>query len=90
MDVEGTAISLCIFRIKGAMGRVEAQVDNEVPVMLEGWFDQDWGGYSHWQMIARDLPYGTHRLKLRVLDEKAELSGGHEFRVHAVMLAGRE
>jgi len=89
-ELEGSAISVSFFRIKGAMGQAEAQVDNRDPVKLEAWFDQDWGGYSAFQLIARDLGPGKHRLRIRVLDEKAPASEGHRFFIHAIMAAGME
>ncbi|HOS94966.1 MAG TPA: SGNH/GDSL hydrolase family protein [Armatimonadota bacterium] len=87
-ELEGSAISVSFFRIKGAMGQAEAQVDDREPVRLEAWFDQDWGGYSAFQLIARDLGPGKHRLRIRVLDEKAPASEGNRFLIHAIMAAG--
>ncbi len=88
-DVSGTTISLCFLRIKKDMGIAEAQVDDRPAVKLDAWFDQTWGGYSAWEMIARDLPPGTHKLRIKVLDEKSPGSDGHRFQLQAVMAAGR-
>jgi lysophospholipase L1-like esterase len=88
-EVEGTAISVAYYRIKRDMGVAEASVDDRPPVKLQGWFEADWGGYSAWALVARDLPPGRHRLRIRLLDEKAEQSNGHRFQLHAVMAAGR-
>ena len=87
-DVEATCISIAHFKVKGPMGRAEVQIDDLAPVVLEGWFDADWGGYSHFVNIARDLPFRKHHIKIRVLDDKAEASTGYEFRIQAIMLAG--
>ena len=87
-DVQGTAISLVFWRIKGDMGIAEAQVDDAPPVRLDAWFDADWGGYTPFQLIARNLAPGTHRLTVRLLDEKQEKSGGHRFEIHGIACAG--
>ena len=71
------------------MGVAQAQVDDRPPVKLQGWFDATWGGYSVWDLVARDLAPGQHTLRITVLDEKAEQSAGHRFQVQAVMAAGR-
>lgn len=86
--VEGSTVSVIYFRIKGAMGRALAQVDDLPPVTLEGWFDADWGGYDAAQIVARDLKPGPHRLTLRVLNERAPASAGYEFRLIQVLTAG--
>jgi len=87
-EVEGTAVSVVYYRIKGDMGMAQAQVDDQPPVQLQGWFEADWGGYAAWALVARDLAPGTHRLRIEVLDEKADQSGGHKFQVQAIMTAG--
>jgi lysophospholipase L1-like esterase len=86
--VQGTEVSVAFWRIKGDMGRARAQVDDAPPVTLEGWFDADWGGYSNYQMVARDLPPGPHTLRIEVLPDKAEASSGHKFILQLVMTAG--
>jgi len=88
-DVTGTTVAVAFWRIKGDMGWVQAQVDDTEPVMLEGWFDQDWGGYSNYQVIARNLAPGQHRLRLELLEGKAPESTGHRFDLQVVMTAGR-
>jgi lysophospholipase L1-like esterase len=87
-DVEGTAVGLIFWRVKGPMGIAEAQVDDAPPVRLEAWFNADWGGYNPFTMIARDLDPGMHRLRVTVLDEKQPGSEGHRFEVHGVACAG--
>lgn len=59
-EVEGTAISIVYYRIKGPMGMAEVQVDDKPAVRVNGWFEADWGGYSAWQLVARDLAPGKH------------------------------
>jgi hypothetical protein len=86
--VEGQAVSVLFWRIKGPMGRAEAWVDDRAPVMLEAWFDADWGGYTPFQLVARDLAPGKHTLHLRLLEEHSPGSQGNEFQLRAVMTAG--
>ncbi len=88
-EVEGTAISVAYYRVKGDMGMARAQVDDRPPVDLQGWFEADWGGYAAWALVARDLGPGKHSLRLELLDKKAEASGGHKFQLQAVMGAGQ-
>ncbi len=87
-DVEGTAIAILFWRIKGATGMAEARVDDRPPVNVDAWFGADWGGYTPYQLVARDLKPGRHLLRLKVLDEKNPASTGYEFRLHAIMRAG--
>lgn len=88
-EVEGTAVSVAYYRIKGDMGVARVQVDDDAPVELQGWFEADWGGYSAWALVARDLLPGKHRLRVELLDNRAEQSNGHKFQLQAVMTAGR-
>jgi len=87
---EGTSCAIAYYRIKGDQGRAEAWVDDREPVVLEGWFEADWGGYSAFALIGRDLGPGEHTLHVRLLPDRAEGSRGHRFEVHAVLVAGRE
>ena len=87
-EVTGRAISVLFYRIKGAMGIAEAQVDNAAPVRMDGWFEATWGGYTPFQCIARDLKPGKHRVRITVLNEKNPGSTGNEFRIYSIMTAG--
>ena len=89
LDVSGTAVSLVFHRIKRDMGIARASTDGGEPVDMDAWFNADWGGYSAWQLVARGLQPGTHRLRIELLDRKAEQSTGHTFELRAVMCAGR-
>ncbi|HOZ47547.1 MAG TPA: GDSL-type esterase/lipase family protein [Candidatus Hydrogenedentes bacterium] len=89
-EVQGDAVSLVFYRIKGAMGIAEAQVDDKPPTKMDAWFNADWGGYTPFQLVARDLGPGPHTLRVTVLSEKNESSEGHEFRVQGVLCAGLE
>ena len=88
LPVEGTTIGIVYHRIMGPMGMAEASVDGGPPVKLDGWFDQTWGGYDACQFVARGLKPGKHTLTIRLLDEKAQRSQGHKFRVVRILCAG--
>ena len=85
--VEGRAVSLLFYRVKGAMGMAEARVDDGPSVKMDAWFSADWGGYTPFQLVARDLSPGRHTLHITLLNEKNPESAGNEFRLHAVLLA---
>ena len=85
--VEGRAASLLFYRIKGAMGIAQAQVDDQPPVKMDAWFSADWGGYGPFQLVARDLAPGPHTLRVTVLGEKNPESTGNEFHINAVLIA---
>ncbi len=85
--VEGKAVSLLFYRIKGAMGIAQARVDDQPPVKMDAWFSADWGGYVPFQLVARDLAPGKHTLRVTLLDEKNSESTGNEFHINAVLIA---
>lgn len=87
-EVEGTLIEAVTFRIKGPMGRARVQVDDRLPVTLEGWFDATWGGFIPVDIVARDLKPGKHQVQIEVLPDKAAESTGHEFRLFGLGAAG--
>ena len=89
-EIEGTALSVLFYRVKGPMGIAEMQVDDGPAVTADAWFNADWGGYTPCQLVARDLPRGRHTVRIRILERKNEGSDGHEFRVHALLCAGRD
>jgi len=85
---EAQTVGVVYHRIKDDMGIAAVSVDEHPPVRLNGWFEQDWGGYSHSRIIARRLPEGEHTLSVELLDDKAEQSKGHRFNLEAVLLSG--
>jgi len=87
-EVDASAVGVMFWRIKGDMGMAEVQVDDSPPVKVEAWFSADWGGYMPFQSVARDLKPGPHVLRVKLLETKNDASNGHEFRLHAIMLAG--
>ena len=88
-EVDGTALSALFHRIKGDTGIATAQVDEWPPVDLVAWFDADWGGYSAYERLARDLPAGRHRLTITLTDRLPGSSAGHRFQLLGVLAAGR-
>lgn len=88
--VEGRAVSLLFYRIKGAMGIARAQVDDQPPVTMDAWFAADWGGYAPFQLVARDLAPGPHNLRVTVLGDRNPESTGNEFHINAVLIAGQK
>lgn len=89
-DVNGKLIFGAYYRIRGAMGKAKVTVDGQSSVVLDGWFDQTWGGYRQTYPLAKDLPAGTHRVRVELLDEKDADSTGHEFRLLGLSAAGVE
>jgi lysophospholipase L1-like esterase len=86
-DLEGRAVSLLFYRIKGAMGIAQAQIDDQPPVKMDAWFSADWGGYVPFQLVARDLAPGKHTLRVTLLGDKNPESTGNEFHINAVLIA---
>ena len=89
-EVVGEAVSVLFWKIKGPMGRAEAWVDDREPVVLDAWYNADWGGYTSFQLVDRDLSPGKHTLHIRLLEEANPDSTGHEFQLRAVMTAGQK
>jgi lysophospholipase L1-like esterase len=87
-EVEGQAVLAMHWRLRGAMGKARVQVDDRPPLVRDGWFDQTWGGYRETCELARGLDPGKHRVRLELLEEKAPESGGREFRLLGLGVAG--
>ena len=87
-DISGRLINLVTYRLRGAMGRAKIQVDDKPAVTLDAWFDGTWGGYTPTDIIGKDLTAGKHHVRIELLNEKADLSTGHEFRIYNVGTAG--
>ena len=87
-EVEGRAIFLMDWHLRGPMGQANVRVDDRPPVLREGWFDQTWGGYRQTTLLGRDLGPGKHRVRIELLPEKNPQSTGHEFRVLGLGVAG--
>ncbi len=86
-EVYGKYIAIRYYRIHGDMGRVGVYVDSRPPVVLDGWFEETWGGYGAVDVVARDLELGNHKVRIVVLDEMAPESNGHLFRLLGIGVA---
>jgi hypothetical protein len=89
-EVPGRVLLLMDWHIRGPMGQVSVRVDEQPPVIRDGWFDQTWGGYRQTTVLARDLAPGKHRVRVELLPEKNPQSTGHEFRIMGLGAAGVE
>ncbi len=87
-EIEGEAIFISFWRIKGPMGKAAVSVDGGKPVTLDAWFEQTWGGYRHMQQIAKGLKPGMHKVKVELLQDRNPQSTGSEFRVLCLGSAG--
>jgi hypothetical protein len=89
-ELPGRLIYAMHYRIHGPMGRASVKVDDLPVVVLEGWFDQTWGGYRHTTLVAPDLPPGPHRVRIQLLPERDEHSAGNESRLMGLGAAGTD
>ncbi|MBN2450288.1 MAG: hypothetical protein JXR77_07855 [Lentisphaeria bacterium] len=87
-EVEGQAVLSMHHVVKGPMGRARVTVDGESPRVLEGWFDQTWGGYRQSNELARGLRPGLHRVRFELLEERHAGSSGCGFRILGLGTAG--
>jgi hypothetical protein len=87
-EISGKLIYLSCWTIKGPMGKISASVDKGVPVIIDSWFDQTWGGYRHMVQIGSNLQQGKHLVRIELLSEKNEESTGNEFKVLCLGAAG--
>ena len=87
-EVTGQAVLIMDWHILGPMGQARVRLDEQPPVLREGWFDQTWGGYRQTTLLARDLDPSKHRVRIELLSEKNPQSSGHEFRILGLGAAG--
>ena len=76
------------FVIKRAMGRAKVTVDGANEKILDGWFNQTWGGFRQTNRIAQNLPPDKHRVRFEVLAQSNPGSDGHEFQIMGLGAAG--
>jgi lysophospholipase L1-like esterase len=89
-EVSGQAILLMDWHIRGPMGQASVRVDEQPPVLREGWFEQTWGGYRQTTLLARELGPGKHKVRIELLPQKNPQSTGHEFRVFGAWCCGSQ
>lgn len=89
-DIKGTYISIVYHLDKQKdYGMIQVQVDDLTPVKYNAYAGWIWdGGMCVWKLIATDLVYGWHKVRITLLDEKDKDSVGNRFRLMAVMAAG--
>ena len=89
-DVPGKLISLLFYRIKDDMGMAEVTVDGKNPVKLDGCFYGEWdGGHTPSQIVAENLKLGTHKVRIKLLNEKAPKSKSNKFEIREIMAFGK-
>ena len=89
-EVQGTAFGVVYHHVKGDTGMIEITVDDGEPVKIDSYFASDWGGgFPKWQLVAKDLGAGLHRVSIKLLEEKNKKSGGNNFRFMALTAAGQ-
>ena len=87
-EIDGTALFSMHLVVKRPMGKASVQVDGGKPSVLEGWFNQTWGGYRNTTLLAKDLKPGKHTVRVELLEEKNPGSEGHEFVLYGLGAAG--
>ena len=87
-EIPGKLIFAMYWHICGPMGKARIQVDDAPPIVVDAWFDQDWGGYRAVCVAARDLKSSLQRVRVEVLEDKHPESDGHEFRILGLGAAG--
>ncbi len=89
-EISGRQVYLSFWKINGAMGKGKVTVDNGNSKVMDGWFDQTWGGYRDMELIGDQLSPGKHVVRVELLADKNEKSTGNEFRVLCVGSTGVE
>jgi len=84
----GTRLYLNYFRVRGAMGKADVQVDDGPAKTIDAWFDQTWGSYRETTIIADGAPSQKHHLKITLSSEKNPQSTGYEFRITGLGASG--
>ncbi len=87
-EIAGSSIFTMHFVIKRSMGRAKVTVDGANEKILDGWFNQTWGGFRQTNRIAQNLPPGKHRVRFEVLAQSNPGSDGHEFQIMGLGAAG--
>jgi hypothetical protein len=88
-EIKGSSILFMSNVIRGATGRAEVQVDDQPPKKIDGWFPGTWGSYRATTIVAEGLDAtAIHRVRVKILEEKAPESTGHEFSIFGIGAAG--
>lgn len=86
-ELDCTSIHLLYYRARADYGAVEVQVDEQPPVRIDGWHGGAPHGLNFCYNTACWLTPGTHRFRMRVLDDKHPESAGNRFQLISVMAA---
>ena len=87
-EISGRQIYLSCWKIKGPMGKASVSIDGGIPVIVDAWFDQTWGGYRYMFQIGENLNPGKHIVRIELLSERNQQSEGNEFRILSLGSAG--
>ena len=71
----------------GDMGRAEVKVDDLPPIILDGHFPAEWGGYACAEILAEDLREGLHRVEITLCRDSNPESNGREFMICGIMVS---
>jgi len=87
LEVDSPTCAILYYKINGPMGRAKVSVDGGKPMVLDGWFDQTWGGYTPLCVLWRDRP-GRHLVTVEIQGDTSDrASGGHRFEISALLTA---
>jgi hypothetical protein len=87
-EISGKLIYLACWTVRGPMGKISASIDGGVPVIIDSWFNQTWGGYRQMVQIGKNLTSGKHIVRIELLPEKNGESAGNNFKVLCLGSAG--
>lgn len=65
------------------MGKVAVRVDGGTPVILDGYYPCDWGGYAHGEIITTSTKTKKHMLEVELIEESED----KEFVILAIMVS---
>lgn len=80
-EINGPNLYLSFWKVNGPMGKAKVTIDGQTQAVIDGWFDQTWGGYREMINIGKNLGQGKHLVRIELLADKNENSAGNEFKV---------
>jgi len=90
-EVTGREILLGYWVFDGPMGQASVTVDGVAyPDVLDGWFNQTWGGERGMTRVANSLASGTHQVHVDLLSTYDSGSTGNDFRLVCVGTGGTQ
>ncbi len=85
-DFVGNSLSLIYKKFPGDFGKIKITVDKKHETILDGHFEQAWGGYSVFQEIAPELSHEKHHVKIEILKDKHNKSNGNRFQIEGICI----